>query len=142
MGYSMAKTKRPPRENEGRPKIKFTEVKWKEFEQLCSFQCTKIEIQEWFGITDKTLDRLLKGKYKKSFSDVFSQKRSKGKVSLRRKQWLLADTNAAVAIFLGKNYLGQADKQEIEHSGSIEQKVDNMSKKERLARIKELKKKL
>ena len=38
-----------------------------------------------------------------------------GRGSLRRKQFKLADKNAAMAIFLGKNYLDQADKQE--HSG-------------------------
>lgn len=32
-----------------------------------------------------------------------------GKASLRRKQWLLASTNATMAIFLGKQMLGQKD---------------------------------
>ena len=109
----MPKTKRPPRKNEGRPKIKFTEVKWKEFETLCSVQCTKPEICERLNVTDKTLDNLIKGKYNKSFSDIFKQKRVNGLVSLRRKQFQMAmEGNTAVIIFLGKNYLGQMDKQE------------------------------
>ena len=31
-------------------------------------------------------------------------------MSLRRKQWNLAETNASMAIFLGKQFLGQTDK--------------------------------
>lgn len=74
-----------------------------------------MEICEWFGIEDDTLEKLIKEKYKKGFSEVFQQKRSKGLISLRRRQFQLAETNPAMAIFLGKNYLGQSDKQEIEH---------------------------
>lgn len=102
--------------NTGRPKIEFTENQWKEFEQLCAFQCTKLEICEWFGITDKTLDRILKEKFNESFSVVFSKKRIRGIISLRRLQFQLAERNPAMAIFLGKNYLGQKDKQEIEQN--------------------------
>lgn len=58
------------------------------------------------------------------FSEVFRQKREMGKMSLRRKQWKLADTSASMAIFLGKNYLGQTDqvetKIEFESDGFIE----------------------
>jgi hypothetical protein len=97
----------------GRPSVEFDEKKWNEFELLCQFQCTKIELCEWFGITDKTLDRLISGRYKgKSFSDVFAQKRVKGLISLRRRQFQLAENNVAMAIFLGKNYLQQSDKME------------------------------
>ena len=35
-------------------------------------------------------------------------------MSLRRAQFNLAKTNAAMAIFLGKNYLGQKDSADIE----------------------------
>ena len=36
-----------------------------------------------------------------------------GCASLRRKQFAMAETNAGMAIFLGKNYLGQKDKHEL-----------------------------
>lgn len=42
-----------------------------------------------------------------------------GRVSLRRKQFALASKNAAMAIFLGKNYLGQADHTDMRISGSL-----------------------
>lgn len=40
-----------------------------------------------------------------------------GCASLRRKQFALAEKNAGMAIFLGKNYLGQRDIQQIETGG-------------------------
>jgi len=99
-----------------RKPIEFTDRQWLEFEELCALQCTQAEICEWFKITEKTLTRLLKTKYHLPFSQVFQQKRSKGLISLRRSQYQMAKTKPAMAIFLGKNYLGQKDKQELEHT--------------------------
>ena len=48
-----------------------------------------------------------------SFADVFRQKRSTGQISLRRAQFRMAETNATMAIWLGKQYLGQTEKQEV-----------------------------
>ena len=60
-------------------------------------------------MTDKTLDGWCKRTYHASFSEVFKQKRGAGKISLRRSQWRLAEKNATMAIFLGKQFLGQRD---------------------------------
>ena len=90
----------------GRPR---KEISQTEFEKLCGLQCTKEEICDWFDVTDKTLDAWCKRTYKNGFSVVFEQKRSKGKISLRRSQFKLAEKSAAMAIFLGKNYLDQKD---------------------------------
>ena len=85
------------------------EIDQKQFENLCGLQCTLEEICDWFGVTDKTLNSWCKRTYFKSFSEVFRQKRSTGKISLRRSQWRLAEKNANMAIWLGKQYLGQKD---------------------------------
>lgn len=85
------------------------EIDQKQFENLCGLQCTKAEICAFFELTDKTLERWCKRTYKRGFSEVFREKRGLGKISLRRKQWHLADTSAPMAIFLGKQYLGQRD---------------------------------
>lgn len=90
----------------GRPR---KEIKQKEFENLCGIQCTKLEICAFFDVTDKTLESWCKRTYHAGFSEVFSQKRGMGKISLRRKQWQLAEKSASMAIFLGKQYLGQRD---------------------------------
>lgn len=79
------------------------------FEKLCKMQCTEMEICSWFECSDETLNSWCKRTYKKTFEQVFAEKREGGKVSLRRTQWKLAETNTSMAIFLGKNYLGQSD---------------------------------
>ena len=85
------------------------EIDQKQFENLCGLQCTKEEICEWFGITDKTLDSWCRRTYSANFSEVFRQKRGVGKISLRRAQMRLAEKNATMAIWLGKQMLGQRD---------------------------------
>lgn len=97
----------------GRPR---KEINQTEFEKLCGLQCTKAEICDWFSVTDKTLESWCKRTYKKGFSEIFSEKRSKGKISLRRTQFKLAEKSPAMAIFLGKNYLGQSDKIQYENT--------------------------
>lgn len=100
----------------GRPK---KEIDKKQFENLCGLQCTKEEICAWFDVTDKTLDAWCKRTYKQTFSEVFSQKRGKGKISLRRSQFRLAEKNANMAIWLGKQYLDQKDNIDIETTEAV-----------------------
>ena len=90
----------------GRPK---KEIKQEEFEELCAIQCTRDEICAVFHVTEPTLNAWCRRTYGKTFLPIFEEKRKGGKASLRRKQWLLADNNASMAIFLGKNYLDQRD---------------------------------
>ena len=99
------------------------EIDQKQFEQLCGLQCTKEEICGWFQLTDKTLENWCKRTYGAGFSDVFREKRGLGKISLRRAQWRLAEKSAAMAIWLGKQYLGQTDKTEV--SGEIKTTADD-----------------
>ncbi len=72
-------------------------------------QCTEEEICGCFDVTDKTLTRWCRDTYGMSFSEIYAIKRGSGKISLRRAQFELAKKNAAMAIFLGKQYLGQSD---------------------------------
>ena len=99
------------------------EIDQKQFENLCGLQCTLEEICGWFGITDKTLDSWCKRTYHASFSEVFKQKRGNGKISLRRSQWRLAEKSAAMAIWLGKQYLGQRD--QIETTIAVDKREDD-----------------
>lgn len=85
------------------------EIDKKQFENLCGLQCTKEEICGFFEVTDKTLENWCKRTYEAGFSEVFRQKRGKGKISLRRSQFRLAEKNANMAIWLGKQYLDQKD---------------------------------
>lgn len=100
----------------GRPQIPIDK---KQFEQLCGLQCTKEEVADFFECSEDTIDRWCQRTYGESFAVVFRRKRGNGKISLRRKQWRLADKSAAMAIFLGKNYLGQTDNVVVENPGQV-----------------------
>lgn len=93
-----------------RPRI---EIDKEQFEKLCSIQCTLIEIAGYFNCSEDTIEKWCKREYKKNFTDVFKQKRGVGKISLRRSQFRMAETNPTMAIWLGKQYLGQTEKQEV-----------------------------
>jgi len=80
-----------------------------EFEKLCALQCTQQEICSFFDVDHKTLTKWCRREYRKEYSQVYAQKREVGKISLRRTQFKHAEKSAAMAIFLGKNYLGQTD---------------------------------
>jgi len=101
----MAKTGRPRKQ-----------IDQKQFENLCGLQCTLDEICAWFDTTDKTLDTWCNRTYGMGFSDIYPLKKGMGKISLRRTQWRLAESSAAMAIFLGKNLLGQRDTIEIDNT--------------------------
>lgn len=79
------------------------------FERLCAIQCTREEICSVLGVSVPTLHRWCKREYKESFETVFKSKSELGKSSLRRIQFELAKKSSAMAIFLGKQYLGQKD---------------------------------
>ena len=85
------------------------EIDQKQFEALCGLQCTLLEICDALDVSDKTLYGWCKRTYGEHFSEVFAKKRGKGKISLRRMQWRLAEKNASMAIWLGKQYLGQRE---------------------------------
>ena len=105
----------------GRPR---KEINKTEFEKLCFLQCTKQEFCSWFDTTDKTIERWCKETYNMGFSEVFRIKRENGIISLRRTQFQLAEKSPAMAIFLGKNLLGQTDK--------VEQTVNDVSMPKRI----------
>lgn len=83
------------------------EINEESFEKLCALQCTKREVCFFFDVTEKTLMRWCRETYGESFSRIFQKKRVAGLISLRRAQFVLAMKSPAMAIFLGKNYLGQ-----------------------------------
>ena len=90
----------------GRPQ---KEIDKKIFENLCGLQCTLEEIAGVFDCSVDTIERWCKREYRETFAEVYKKHSAKGKTSLRRIQFKLAEKSAAMAIFLGKNYLGQKD---------------------------------
>lgn len=84
----------------GRPKV---EIDLELAENLGKIQCTYSEVSAVMGIPEGTL------KTREDFSTAFKRGKENGKASLRRMQFKLAERHAGMAIFLGKNYLGQKD---------------------------------
>ena len=90
----------------GRPK---TQISIDNFKKLCGMQCTLDEIAGFFDCSPDTIENWCKATFKARFSDIYKKFSQHGKVSLRRNQFKLAEKNANMAIWLGKQYLGQKD---------------------------------
>ena len=86
-----------------------------ELEKLAGMQCTNEEIGAFFGVSKRTILRRCQSE---KFRDIIEQGRAKGRVSVRRALFKLANAgNVAAAIFLSKNLLGYKDYFSNEHSG-------------------------
>jgi hypothetical protein len=81
-----------------------------ELEKLSALQATDVEIAAWFEVSPRTIERRRKNP---RFGEIMERGKAKGRLSLRRLQLRLAERGStAMAIFLGKQILGQADRLE------------------------------
>lgn len=96
-----------------RPRI---DIDSEQFKKLCAIQCTLEEISSWFKCSEDTVERWCKRELKMSFAEAFKTWSADGKISLRRTQFRMAETNCSMAIWLGKQYLGQKEVQEVQLS--------------------------
>ena len=106
----------------GRPK---KEINQETFEKLCGIMCTLEEIAGVFNCSEDTIERWCKETYKETFAETSKRLQGTGKSSLRRMQFKLAERSAAMAIWLGKQYLGQKDTVEIENKEALD-RLDNI----------------
>lgn len=104
----------------GRPK---KEIDYTTVEKLANIQCTQDEIASFLGISTRTLQR------DEQFMELFNRGRENGKMSLRRIQWKHAEKSVPMAIWLGKQYLGQRDKVEYTDDGmkAINDNINNIA---------------
>lgn len=102
----------------GRPK---KVIDYEAVEKLAGIMATQEEIAAFLDISVRTLLR------DTEFCQIYKKGLDKGKMSLRRKQFNMSETNPTMAIWLGKQYLDQHDKKELEHSGEILTKVQKLS---------------
>lgn len=95
-----------------RPKFK---IDYEAVKKLASIMCTQEEIASFLGCDVRTLQR------DEEFCRIYKEGRENGKMSLRRMQFKLAEKSYAMAIFLGKQYLGQKDiiETSIENNGIL-----------------------
>ena len=90
----------------GRPK---KEIDYAKLDSLCFIHCTGEEICSILDVSYEHLNNKLKKEKGIGFLDYFKEKSSGGKMSLRRRQFKMAETNPTMAIWLGKNILKQSD---------------------------------
>ena len=96
------------------PKIILTGEQWKLIDNAAEIFCTGEEIALLLDIDYNTLEFRIKEKFNIPAVEYLKQKRSKGKMSLRRKQYEKAMSgDNTMLIWLGKQYLHQSDKQEL-----------------------------
>lgn len=90
----------------GRPK---KQIDYGLVEKLSSLQCTQEEIASVLDISTRTLQKDDK------FLRIYKKGMNTGKISLRRWQYKSAEKgNSTMLVWLGKQYLKQTDKQEIQ----------------------------
>ena len=101
----------------GRPQ---REIDQKLFENLCHIDCTVGEIESVLNSDQRTLDNWCMRTYNETFSTSYKRLSEHGKASIRRNQQRLSETNASMAIWLGKIRLKQQEPiQEMIENGDL-----------------------
>ena len=100
------------RTGSGRKKVN---INLEDVEKLAALQCTEAEIASFLGVSLRTIERR---KSQPAFAEAMEKGKARGRVSLRRSLWALAQKgNPAANIFLAKNLLGYKDYFSNEHTG-------------------------
>jgi hypothetical protein len=93
----------------GRPRKQVDE---QQVESLAGIGCTVAEIAAALGVSKDTLER--------NYAAPIEKGREQAIISLRRMQFKSAEAgNVTMQIWLGKQLLGQRDRSEQEHTGSL-----------------------
>jgi len=80
--------------------------------KLAALHATEDEIAAFFGVHKNTIRR--------HFKDAIRRGREEAKIELRRLQWQKARSgNVTMLIWLGKQYLGQTDREDITTGGQV-----------------------
>lgn len=107
----------------GRPK---RQIDYETVRRMAAVMATDEEIAAFLGVSVDTLTR--RGK---EYHEAKEAGRQSGLLNLRRYQLEAAKAkNPTMLIWLGKQYLGQKDKTEVEHSGSIGRPLQGLTAEE------------
>lgn len=119
--------RKPTGNPNGRPPKEFDQ---KTFEGLCHVWCTFEEIENILGAKREAINYWCQRTYGESLQEVYNKFSDGGKASLRRNQLQLSKKNAAMAIWLGKQKLGQRDiPQELEaFNGKLADLLEKLGK--------------
>jgi hypothetical protein len=107
MGRIMSGDKRGP----GRPRNEYPADMERRVEGMAMIQCTVPEMAQVLGFSEASIRR--------DFDAAIKRGKDSGRMSLRRAQYKAAEAgNPTMLIWLGKQWLGQVDKQEIDHGNA------------------------
>ena len=96
----------------GRPEKEFD---WKVLDSILQFGANLIDCSELLDVSEDTIQRKIKGEHGCTFTEYRTKKMGRMRVKLLQKQFEMAQNgNVALLIWLGKQHLGQAEKQEIQ----------------------------
>lgn len=100
----------------GRPK---KPIDYEMAKKLAGIQCTQEEIAAFLGLSVDTLMR------DEHFCGIYKEGVHNGRMSLRRHQWrALENGNSTMLVWLGKQYLGQRDKWDIDADLTVRDAID------------------
>ncbi len=109
---------RPKVKTAGRPEVL---IDWGKVTNYIKAQCDAVGIAGILGICPDTLYNRCKSDNNMDYSAFSAQKKSEGKELLRAKQFQTAmEGDKTMLVWLGKQYLSQRDKAEIDHTVKIE----------------------
>lgn len=113
----------------GRPTIEWNSKMDQTFHTIIGIPfVTEVAVAEVLGISVSTLERRLKEHYQMTFDELKQEKQAGLKLKLSAKQYEMAmKGNVAALIWLGKQWLGQKERNETEITGEgITIKIDNI----------------
>lgn len=110
----------------GRPK---KSIDYKVVKALANVMATMEEISSALEISVRTLQR------DEEFCRVYKIGLDNAKLSLRRNQFKMSVRNPTMAIWLGKQYLGQTDKQDIRMENKVELKEISNEQLDKIEKI-------
>jgi len=118
-----------------KPKLELTEPTLEQIRALGRIQCTVEEAASVLRVSRRTLFNFFN--LHPEAKETFEEGQHEGCASLRRKQFAMAEKNATMAIWLGKQYLGQRDRVEMDARGSIEidMPLDKLDMARRIAHV-------
>jgi hypothetical protein len=107
-----------------RPRI---EIDKEQFKKLCQIQCTLSEIASWFKCSEDTIERWCQREFKMHFAEAFKTYSADGKISLRRWTFRSVEAgNVSMQIWLGKQYLGQKEVQDVQLVATTDETIRKM----------------
>lgn len=107
-------------------------IDWQKADQMLVSGCTGTEVASHFGMHADTFYKRCEKEKGMGFTAYLQQKQSTGNALIRVAQFdeAVRKRDRGMLIWLGKNRLGQTDKETVEHKGNVPVEIVNFGSKE------------